>query len=86
MLALSPAMSVKCPKASMRKAIVGWDPITTARVASRYIVGDPAYAKKLNYCLAVVKNVPEGAARSYNQRPGRERHAARGSASGKPMK
>jgi hypothetical protein len=61
-LALSPGMSVKCQKASRRKVIVGWEPMTTALIASRYNVGDPAYAKKLNYCLVAMKNVPEGAA------------------------
>lgn len=61
-LALSPGMSIKCQKASMRKVIVGWEPITTAHIASRYNVGDPAYARKLNYCLSAMKMVPEGAA------------------------
>lgn len=61
-LTLSPGEAIKCQKASMRKIIVGWELITTAHIASRYNVGDPTYAKKLNYCLAAMKMVPEGTA------------------------
>lgn len=42
-------------KAAIRKRIVGWDMATTARIASGYNVGDPGYAQKLDYCLAVMR-------------------------------
>lgn len=58
--ALSPGMTIKCQKAAMTKVIVGWDLISTARIATRYNVGDPAYAKKLNYCLSIMKKLPAG--------------------------
>ncbi|MBP1206221.1 hypothetical protein JOD97_004294 [Duganella sp. 1411] len=46
--------TLKYRKASIQKVIVGWDMVTTSAIAKRYNVGDPAYAKKLNYCLAVM--------------------------------
>lgn len=51
---LSPGMTLKYKKACVRKIIAGWDPVTTARIATRYNVGDAAYAAKLNYCLGVM--------------------------------
>lgn len=59
--ALSPGMTINCQKAVMGKVIVGWDLISTARIAMRYNVGDLAYARKLNYCLSIMKRSPEGA-------------------------
>jgi len=58
-VALSPGMMLKFKKAAMRKMIAGWDQVTTSRIAQRYNVGDPGYAGKLNYCLAVMKNQSE---------------------------
>ena len=58
-VALSPGMMLKFKKAAMRKMIAGWDQVTTSRIAQRYNVGDPSYAGKLNYCLAVMKNQSE---------------------------
>ena len=34
--------------------------VTTSAIAKRYNVGDPAYAKKLNYCLAVMRKSVDG--------------------------
>ncbi|PHV04457.1 peptidoglycan-binding protein [Janthinobacterium sp. BJB412] len=52
---LAPGMTLKYQKASVRKIISGWDMVTTSRIALRYNVGDPAYAKKLDYCLSLIK-------------------------------
>ena len=52
---LKPGQTLKCQKAAMQKIIVGWNMVTASTIATRYNVGDPAYAKKLNYCLAVMR-------------------------------
>lgn len=52
---LSPGKVLKFQKASLGKIIAGWDLPTTTRIAMRYNVGDPSYAKKLDYCLAMIK-------------------------------
>jgi hypothetical protein len=53
--ALKPGQTLKYQKADIQKIIVGWDMVTTSTIATRYNVGDPAYAKKMNYCLAVMR-------------------------------
>jgi hypothetical protein len=52
---LKPGQTLKYHKAAIQKIIVGWNMVTTSTVAARYNVGDPAYAKKLNYCLATMR-------------------------------
>jgi hypothetical protein len=50
-------------KASVRKIICGWDIPTSQRIAIRYNVGDGEYARKLDYCLAVIRKcISEGVA------------------------
>jgi len=53
--ALKPGQTLKYQKADIQKIIVGWDMVTTSTIATRYNVGDPAYAKKMNYYLAVMR-------------------------------
>lgn len=55
-LSLRPGIILRYRKAKFNKIIAGWDLITTTRIAQRYNVGDPGYAKKLNYCLTMMKN------------------------------
>ena len=57
---LKPGQTLKYQKAAIQKIIVGWDMVTTSTIAKRYNVGDPAYAKKLNYCLAVMHKCAAG--------------------------
>lgn len=52
---LKPGQTLKYQKASIRKIIVGWGMVTTSAIATRYNVGDPAYAKKLDYCLSLMR-------------------------------
>lgn len=52
---LHPKELIKFQAAVTKKVITGWSPITTATIASRYNTRDPDYAKKLDYCLAVMK-------------------------------
>lgn len=52
---LKPGQTLKYHKAALQKIIVGWNLVTTSTVAARYNVGDPAYAKKLNYCLSTMR-------------------------------
>lgn len=55
---LKPGQIVKYQKARIRKVITGCLPLTTQTIAMRYNApGDPAYAKKLDYCLAVMAMV-----------------------------
>ena len=52
---LHPGQVLKYQKAAMKKVIVGWKPLTTSHIAIRYNVGDPLYAKKLDYALPLVR-------------------------------
>lgn len=52
---LRPGQSLKYQKATLRKVITGWKSITTSSIATSYNVGDPMYAKKLDYALALIK-------------------------------
>lgn len=54
---LHPKHTIKFQKAQLQKIIAGWSPITTTIIAHKYNVGDPNYAKKLNYCLDVMKKI-----------------------------
>ena len=47
--------ALRYQKAQIRKMIVGWESITTMRIAARYNVGDPNYAKKLDYCMSMIR-------------------------------
>jgi hypothetical protein len=52
---LRPGQSLRYQKASTRKVITRWTPISATSIARLYNVGDPAYAKKMTYCLAVMQ-------------------------------
>lgn len=47
--------TLKYQKASVQKIIVRWNVAIPATIATRYNIGDPEYAKKLEYCLAVMR-------------------------------
>jgi len=49
--------TLKYQKASIQRVIVGWRQISTVSIALRYNGGgDPNYAKKLDYALALMRN------------------------------
>jgi hypothetical protein len=53
---LQPGQVLKYRKAAVQRVIVGWRHISTALIAQRYNGGgDPNYAKKLAYALALVR-------------------------------
>jgi len=55
-MALRVGQVVKCQKASVQRQITGWRAITTSAIAARYNGGgDPNYALKLDYVLALLK-------------------------------
>ncbi|TKC83056.1 LysM peptidoglycan-binding domain-containing protein [Trinickia terrae] len=56
---LMPGQTLKYRKGAVRKAIVGWKPITTGNIAAYYNVGDPMYAQKLDYALSVISKQKE---------------------------
>jgi hypothetical protein len=60
-LTLHPGQTVRLQKASVRKVITRWDPPTTRNIAMRYNVGDPDYARKLDYCLSIIRKAKEEA-------------------------
>lgn len=53
---IKPGQVLKCRKASIQRVVKAWSTIGTALVAQRYntVNGDPAYQKKLDYCLSVM--------------------------------
>jgi hypothetical protein len=59
MVTLRPGQTVRFQKATVRKMIVRWDSPTPRNIATRYNVGDPEYARKLEYCLAIIRKVQE---------------------------
>ena len=52
---IKPGQVLKYRKASIKKVVKAWSSITTALIAQRYntVKGDPAYQKKLDYCLSL---------------------------------
>lgn len=48
---------IKYRKAAIQRVLKGWMAFTTKNVAQRYNVGDPDYAAKLDYCLAVMEKL-----------------------------
>lgn len=59
---LSPGQSLNYQKSTTRKVITRWTTASATSIARLYNVGDPAYAKKLTYCLSVMqKNTQEAA-------------------------
>lgn len=50
---LKPGQKIRYRKARMARVITGWLPVSAASLASRYNSGDPAYATKLEYVLAL---------------------------------
>jgi hypothetical protein len=59
MMTLRPGQSIQFQKASVRKVITRWEPPTPRNIATRYNVGDPEYARKLEYCLAIIRKAQE---------------------------
>jgi len=57
--ALRPGQSLKYQKASIRKIITRWTAVNPTSIARLYNVGDPAYAKKLTYCLSVMQKAKQ---------------------------
>ena len=53
---LKPGQVIKYRKAAMQQVITGWRPATTQNVAVLYNVGDPSYARKLDYALTLIHN------------------------------
>lgn len=51
---LRPGRVIKYRKAAMRRIIVGWKQVTTGSIYKYYNVGDPRYAQKLDYALALI--------------------------------
>ncbi|GKT21748.1 LysM domain-containing protein [Acidovorax sp. SUPP3334] len=47
---------LKYQKAKLKKVITGWAMITSSSVASKYNVGDSMYARKLDYCLILIRS------------------------------
>jgi hypothetical protein len=57
---LFPGKVLKYQKASMKKLIISWKPVTTANIAAYYNSGgDKLYAKKLDYALSLVRKGKE---------------------------
>ncbi len=54
MVMIKPGEKIKIQKASMQKCIKGWAVINTQFCANKYNIGDPLYAKKLDYCLSLI--------------------------------
>ncbi len=52
---LRPGQVLKYEKAAVQKIIVMWNMATPLTIATRYNIGDPDYARKLEYCLAVMR-------------------------------
>lgn len=52
---LRPGDVLKIQKASLKKSIKSWASITTQFCATKYNIGDALYAKKLDYCLTLIK-------------------------------
>jgi hypothetical protein len=57
--ALHPGHSLKYQKASIQKVITSWSVVNPTSIARLYNVGDPAYAKKLAYCLSVMQKAKQ---------------------------
>lgn len=53
-LVLRPGQSLRYQKTSIQKVITRWTSANPTSIARLYNVGDPAYAKKLTYCLSVM--------------------------------
>lgn len=52
---LRPGQSLKYQKASVQKIITRWTAASAISIARLYNVGDPAYAKKITYCLSIMQ-------------------------------
>ena len=52
---LRPGQLIRYQKASVEKIVTRWHPITTELAAKKYNIGDQNYAKKLDYCLSIIK-------------------------------
>jgi hypothetical protein len=59
---LMPGQSIRYQKASIQKVVTRWQPITTMLIAQKYNsdLGDPNYARKLDYCLSVMAECSAG--------------------------
>jgi hypothetical protein len=56
---LRPGQSLRYQKASIQKVITRWTSANPTSIARLYNVGDPAYAKKLTYCLSVMQRATQ---------------------------
>jgi hypothetical protein len=54
-LIIKPGDKVQIQRASMQKRIKSWANINTQFCATKYNIGDSLYAKKLDYCLTLIK-------------------------------
>jgi hypothetical protein len=61
-LVLRPGQSLRYQKASIKKVIMRWTSANATSIARLYNVGDPAYAKKLTYCLSVMQKAGQSEA------------------------
>ena len=52
---LRPGQILKYQKAAVRKIIERWNMAGPLTIATRYNIGDPDYARKLEYCLTVMR-------------------------------
>jgi hypothetical protein len=52
---LVPGQTLKYQKAALKKVIVGWKSMSTSSIAKSYNVGDPMYARKLDYALELIR-------------------------------
>lgn len=57
--ALHPGQPLRYQKASIKKIIARWSAVNPTSIARLYNVGDPAYAKKLTYCLSVMQKAKQ---------------------------
>ena len=51
---IKPGQVLKYRKAAIQKVVTTWQTVNTAFAALRYNKGDPAYQKKLEYCLLIM--------------------------------
>lgn len=54
---LRPKHTILFQKAKLQKVVTGWNSVTTFTIARKYNRGDPEYARKLEYSLAVMRQV-----------------------------
>lgn len=58
-LILRSGQSLRYTRASVQKVITRWTSANATSIARLYNVGDPAYAKKLTYCMSVMQKAKQ---------------------------